>query len=55
MMLSGIRRTLKVNGYVLDTRDALHLASKYMLIDTGDDLFTTDPDRSASKILEMFE
>ena len=55
MMLSGIRRTLKVNGYVLDPRDALHLASKYMLIDTWDDLFTTDPDRSASKILEMFE
>lgn len=55
MMLSEIRRTLKVNGYVLDPRDALHLASKYMLIDTGDDLFTTDPDRSASKILELFE
>lgn len=55
VMLSRIRRTLNENGYEMDPRDALRIASSYMLIDTGEEVFTTDPDRSALRIMRLFE
>ena len=55
VMLSNIRRTLNENGYEMDPRDALRIASSYMLIDTGEEVFTTDPDRSALRIMRLFE
>ena len=55
VMLSNIRRTLNENGYEMGPRDALRIASSYMLIDTGEEVFTTDPDRSALRIMRLFE
>ena len=52
MMLSNLRKKLKYYGYDLDPRRVLHLASTYMLIDVGDQKFTTDPDRIASKLMD---
>ena len=54
MMLSRIRHILKNNGYDMKPRDALHIASSYMLIDAGEEMITTDPDRSASRIRSLF-
>ena len=54
MMLSRIRLILKNNGYDMKPRDALHIASSYILIDAGEEMITTDPDRSASRIRSLF-
>ncbi len=54
MLLSNIRHTLRSNGYGIEPCEALYLASKYMLVDTGDGELLTDPDRTALRIMALF-
>lgn len=54
MLLTQMRRVLEDNGFEIEPRDALRMASKYRLIRIAGDDCVTDPDAATESILRIF-